>query len=234
MNAINHSPTHSPKPDCPSDYAAPPAPAVKRAGSQRTGKPASQRMRPRSGISPITSPEPSDPRSPISPTATNPLKKSPPPANTSPTSEHTKPDEPGRSQQYTSDAPRSPLQPISSCKNDTRSATPAAPAIARARATSRADASMPIPRQSLFDASPTSTRPSPDPRSTTRSDIPTPTLSIKRSTIIPGAGRHGARHTGGTSSAARPSGPVARQRGTTRPARSSPTGNSIAASTAST
>ena len=153
MNAINHSPTHSPKPDCPSDYAAPPAPAVERAGSQRTGKPASQRMRPRSGISPITSPEPSDPRSPISPTTTNPLKKSPPPANTSPTSEHTKPDEPGRSQQYTSDAPRSPLRPINSCKNDTRSATPAAPAIARARATSRADASMPIPRQSLFDAS---------------------------------------------------------------------------------
>ena len=105
--------------------------------------------------------------------------------------------------------------------------------MARARATKRADASTPIPLQPVLDAKPTSTQPSPDPRSTTRSDLSTPTLSIRRSTTIPGAGRHGARQTFGTSTASTPSPPVTRQRGTTKPARSSPAEKSITASTSS-
>ena len=63
------------------------------------------------------------------------------------------------------------------------------------------------PYNPVLDANPTSTHPSPDPRSTTRSDLPTPTLSIRRSTTIPGAGRQGARQTDGTSRASRPSSP---------------------------
>ena len=103
--------------------------------------------------------------------------------------------------------------------------------MARARATNRADASTPIPLQPVLDAKPTSTQPSPDPRSTTRSDLSTPTLSIRRSTTIPGAGRHGARQTVERSTTSTPSSPVTRQRGTTRPARSSAAETSLTAST---
>ena len=106
--------------------------------------------------------------------------------------------------------------------------------MARARATNRADASIPIPRQPVLDAKPTSTQPSPDPRSTTRSDLSTPTPSIRRSTTIPGAGRHGARQTVQRSTTSTPSSPVTRQRGTTRPAKSSPTETALTGFTCST
>ena len=61
-----------PKPDHSSDHRGFQPNGSERAGSHRTATPAELRMQPRSGISPITCPEPSDRRSPISPTTTNP------------------------------------------------------------------------------------------------------------------------------------------------------------------